>query len=184
MVVQRRGAAAPTTATRIYKGDVRAAVRRPAARRARTSRPTAFRNGIDAAPPDAPTDAPTIQHDRDVRQPRLLDAATTRPGSTTPGIVWWDPNATGPDETGNVGKGMYRMMDGGLRYLPSQWPTTPMALFDPDEHRHDLRRDRGARGVVTGEATVALRRTECAGLSPTANSEASGTALLGSCRFL
>jgi hypothetical protein len=26
---------------------------------------------------------------------------------------------------------MYRMVDGGRRYLPGQWPTTPIKLFDP-----------------------------------------------------
>ena len=37
----------------------------------------------------------------------------------------------GPDETGNVGTGMYRLVDGGRRYLPGHWPTTPVKLFDP-----------------------------------------------------
>ena len=26
---------------------------------------------------------------------------------------------------------MYRLVDGGRRYLPNQWPKTPMALFEP-----------------------------------------------------
>jgi len=46
-------------------------------------------------------------------------------------VVWWDPNATGPDEVGRDGKGLYRYADNGKRYLPGQWPTAPIALFDP-----------------------------------------------------
>jgi hypothetical protein len=26
---------------------------------------------------------------------------------------------------------MYRLLDGGVRYLPNHWPTTPVKLFDP-----------------------------------------------------
>ncbi len=47
------------------------------------------------------------------------------------GVLFWDPKATGPDETGTQGTGMYRLMDGGKRYLPGHFPTTPMKLFDP-----------------------------------------------------
>jgi hypothetical protein len=45
--------------------------------------------------------------------------------------MWWDPNAEGADETGAVGKGMYRLVDGGRRYLAGRWPTEPIRLFDP-----------------------------------------------------
>lgn len=34
--------------------------------------------------------------------------------------VWWDPDATGPDEIRNEGRGMWRYVDGGKRYLPGQ----------------------------------------------------------------
>ena len=44
---------------------------------------------------------------------------------------WWDPVATGPDEIGKEGAGMYQYVDGGLRYLPGAW-TTDEKLFDPD----------------------------------------------------
>src|SRR5262249_16087702 len=37
----------------------------------------------------------------------------------------------GPDEVGRDGKGLYRYADGGRRYLPGQWPKTPVGLFDP-----------------------------------------------------
>jgi hypothetical protein len=46
-------------------------------------------------------------------------------------LIWWDPKATGPDETGNNGTGMYRYVDNGRRFLPKHFPTTPIALFNP-----------------------------------------------------
>ena len=45
--------------------------------------------------------------------------------------IWWDPQATGPDETGTEGQGLYRYVDGGLRYLPGEWPETPPGVFKP-----------------------------------------------------
>ena len=45
-------------------------------------------------------------------------------------VIWWDANATGPDEVGNVGAGLYRYADGGARYLPGRWPTTKVGLYD------------------------------------------------------
>jgi len=58
-------------------------------------------------------------------------AGTDYSGLDNAGILYWDPNAIGPDETGHIGKGMYRLVNGGRRYLPGQWPTTPINLFDP-----------------------------------------------------
>jgi len=54
-------------------------------------------------------------------------------GLDNAGILYWDPKAVGPDETGHVGAGMYRLVDGGRRYLPNQWPSTPVKLFDPTD---------------------------------------------------
>jgi Periplasmic binding protein len=48
-------------------------------------------------------------------------------------LIWWDPTAVGPDETGTVGKGMYRYVDDARRYLPGHFPTTPIKLFDPTD---------------------------------------------------
>ncbi|MBU6217078.1 MAG: ABC transporter substrate-binding protein, partial [Acidobacteria bacterium] len=39
--------------------------------------------------------------------------------------VWWDPSATGEDEIGNDGAGMWTYADGGRRYLPGGWPDSP-----------------------------------------------------------
>jgi len=47
-------------------------------------------------------------------------------------VLWWDPTATGPDELRRDGPGMYQFVDGGTRYLPGEWPTEPIALFDPE----------------------------------------------------
>jgi len=46
-------------------------------------------------------------------------------------VIWWDPKAAGPDEVGRAGTGLYRYADSGRRYLPGQWPSAPIALFDP-----------------------------------------------------
>ena len=43
--------------------------------------------------------------------------------------VWWDPTATGVDELGKAGSGMYEYVDGGKRYFPGQWPKTAPAVF-------------------------------------------------------
>jgi hypothetical protein len=43
--------------------------------------------------------------------------------------VWWDATATGPDEAGGGGVGMYRYADGGHRYLPGTQPGTETAAF-------------------------------------------------------
>ncbi len=46
--------------------------------------------------------------------------------------LWWDPDATGPDERAEEGQGMYQYVDGGARYMPGDWPDTPPRVFDPD----------------------------------------------------
>jgi hypothetical protein len=43
--------------------------------------------------------------------------------------VWWDTTATGPDEAGGGGVGMYRYADGGRRYLPGSQPAAETAAF-------------------------------------------------------
>ena len=43
--------------------------------------------------------------------------------------IWWDPSATGEDEVGNFGPGLYRYVDGGKRYLPGQHPTSDPKVF-------------------------------------------------------
>jgi len=91
--------------------------------------PETFRDGLYHAPPPVPgplglnTIVTYGDHGFwDGNDPAGLDNA---------GILYWDPNATGPDETGTQGKGMYRLVDGGKRYLHGNWPTAPLKLFDP-----------------------------------------------------
>jgi hypothetical protein len=46
-------------------------------------------------------------------------------------IIWWDPNAKNvEDEVGNTGTGAYRYFDMGKRYLPGDWPDSPVKFFD------------------------------------------------------
>ena len=54
-----------------------------------------------------------------------------RTGGDDATVIWWDPDASGADEVGREGKGLYRYADEGARYLPGQWPSAPIALFDP-----------------------------------------------------
>jgi len=42
--------------------------------------------------------------------------------------VWWDPNATGPDEVDKEGTGLWRFVDGGKRYRPGEW-TSDLKVF-------------------------------------------------------
>jgi Periplasmic binding protein len=46
-------------------------------------------------------------------------------------LIWWDPKASGPDETGADGKGMYRFIQNGRRFMPGHIPTEPLGLFNP-----------------------------------------------------
>ena len=45
--------------------------------------------------------------------------------------VWWDATAEGLDESGKQGTGMWAYVDGGVRYLPGEWPKSTKKLFDP-----------------------------------------------------
>ncbi len=46
--------------------------------------------------------------------------------------IWWDPDANGPDEISQVADGMYQYVDGGVRYLPDEWPDTESKVFDTE----------------------------------------------------
>lgn len=55
-------------------------------------------------------------------------------GSDDVGLIWFDPTATGEDEVGNQGTGMYRYADMGKRYTLGNLPTSfeEAGLFDVD----------------------------------------------------
>jgi len=86
-----------------------------------------FAAGLDRFP-SAPTTTPTRLHLSWGHHGIWKSVDLTGGDDAT--VIWWDPNATGPDEVGRDGKGLYRYADGGRRYLPGQWPTTPVGLFD------------------------------------------------------
>ena len=45
--------------------------------------------------------------------------------------IWWDPAAEGEDEIGSNGRGLYRYVDMGKRYLPGTMADAPPKAFDP-----------------------------------------------------
>ena len=87
-----------------------------------------FRAGLFRFPPAATT-TPTRLHLSWGRHGIWKGVDLTGGDDAT--VVWWDPDATGPDEVGRVGQGLYRYADAGKRYLPGQWPAAPIRLFDP-----------------------------------------------------
>ncbi len=46
--------------------------------------------------------------------------------------IWWDAELVGPDELAQEAAGMYQYVDGGVRYLPDEWPDTEPKVFDLD----------------------------------------------------
>jgi Periplasmic binding protein len=52
-------------------------------------------------------------------------------GSDDATQIWWNPKATGEDEVGNSGEGMWEYSRNGKRYLPGQWPTGEPDIFNP-----------------------------------------------------
>jgi hypothetical protein len=91
--------------------------------------PTTFRDGMFHAP--AQPSGPHALTQIDTYGSHGFWSGTDYNGLDNAGILYWDPNVSGPDETGNVAPGMYRLVDGGRRYLPGHWPTAPVKLFDP-----------------------------------------------------
>lgn len=53
-------------------------------------------------------------------------------GSDDLAIIWWDPDAEGPDEVGGEGVGLYRYANGGQRYTIGNMPASAeeAGLFD------------------------------------------------------
>lgn len=108
--------------------------------------PAAFFTALQAA-------GPNLTHER--FRTALFDAAPTPRGITYPSLswgspskgrwtfndfwgsddvteLWWDPDASGPDETGKTGAGMYAYVDGGRRYLLGEWPDSSTTAFERD----------------------------------------------------
>ncbi|MEY2459985.1 MAG: hypothetical protein QOG30_1815 [Acidimicrobiaceae bacterium] len=107
-------------------------------------RPGLFFAGLQAAGPNLTADS--------FRQGLFFGAPSDARSLTAPGItygnhglypgrddyygiddfveVWWDPNATGPDEVRKDGKGLIQFVDGGKRYRLGEW-TSDLKVFDP-----------------------------------------------------
>jgi len=106
-------------------------------------RPGLFFTGLQAAGPNLTADT--------FRQGLFFGAPSDARSLTAPGItygnhglypgddyygiddfveVWWDPNATGPDEVRKDGKGLIQFVDGGKRYRLGEW-TSDLKVFDP-----------------------------------------------------
>jgi len=92
----------------------------------------------DLQPPVRPTAmAPRLRH--------LLPNCPAHPGRAGAGgpdyaaahdatLVWWDADAVGPHELqsdGRTGRGMYRYVDDGRRYLPGELRSARPRFFDP-----------------------------------------------------
>jgi hypothetical protein len=84
-----------------------------------------FRNGVFAWPPTP----------RAVTEPSVDYGTELWDDDDYSGIddmveVWWDADAEGPDEAGQEGQGHLRYVDGGRRYMPSDYDRN-LAVFDP-----------------------------------------------------
>ncbi|CAN5866475.1 hypothetical protein BH24ACT3_BH24ACT3_17270 [soil metagenome] len=85
-----------------------------------------LRNGLFEMPPTP----------RSVTQPSVSYGEQRWPEPDYAGIddmveLWWDPDARGIDEAGDVDDGQYRYVDGARRYLSDEW-TDDLAVFDPE----------------------------------------------------
>jgi hypothetical protein len=90
--------------------------------------PETFRDGLFRYPVSGggPTEAQTSRGEHGVWPD--LDWG----GTDDAGLIWFDPEATGEDEVGNEGTGMYRYAKGGERYTLGNMPTSleEAGLFD------------------------------------------------------
>jgi hypothetical protein len=90
--------------------------------------PETFRDGLFRPPPagGGPTDVQLSYGNHDVWPDE------DRGGADDATVIWYDPTATGEDETGNQGAGMYRYANGGERYPLGSFPDSAEAagLFD------------------------------------------------------
>ena len=91
--------------------------------------PETFRDGLFAYPPSPdggglPT-APRLSFGE-----RGTFEAPDYTGVDDMMVIWWDADATGPDEQGAEGTGMMAFADGGQRYLPGEMPSEPANVFE------------------------------------------------------
>jgi hypothetical protein len=90
--------------------------------------PATFRRALDSFPATRALDPVTLHLSwgRHGIWPGVDDT-----GGDDATVVWWDPDARGPDEVGSNGRGLYRYALGGRRYLPRGWPArSTLGLYD------------------------------------------------------
>lgn len=92
--------------------------------------PETFRDAMFRYPPSGggPTQAQVSRGDHDVWP------ETDWGGSDDMALIWWDQEATGKDEVGNEGEGMYRYANGGERFTTGELPGSvdEAGLFDDE----------------------------------------------------
>jgi hypothetical protein len=89
--------------------------------------PETFRAGLFRFPADRPTSSPFLH--LSWGRHRIWPALDVTGGDDAT-VVFWDPDARGPDEVGNEGRGLWRYALDGRRYLPGDWPDGDVGLFD------------------------------------------------------
>jgi len=94
--------------------------------------PQAFKNGVDAVPPNVDPAVPTVRPIITYGDHGLWPGIADDPGGAdNVSLLWWDPTVRGPDETGSPSQGAYRILNNGKRYVASHFPTEPLPFFDP-----------------------------------------------------
>jgi hypothetical protein len=95
--------------------------------------PETFRDGIfSATPRDLAQTAPLLTWgDHGFWSDYDLGAKVDWAGIDDATEIWYDPEATGLDESRTEGKGMVRFVDGGQRYLPGDW-TEDLKVFEEE----------------------------------------------------
>jgi hypothetical protein len=89
--------------------------------------PATFRDGLFSYPVTPKNPGVTAPRESFGRKLWAWDDYNVIDDSTQ---IFWDATATGPDENGATGVGMYRYVDMGKRYLPGQFPTGEPPNFD------------------------------------------------------
>ena len=94
--------------------------------------PETFEAGLFRFPADRPTSPPYVhtswgRHD--------IWPGTDYNAGDDAAVIFWDTAATGPDEVGAEGTGMWRYALGGKRYMPDQWPDEAgrVGLYEVEE---------------------------------------------------
>lgn len=89
--------------------------------------PETFRAGLFRYPSSPDTSAPFLHLSWGRHH---IWPTTDYTGGDDATVIFWDPDAVGPDEVGNVDRGLWRYARNGRRYLPDGWPDGHVGLFD------------------------------------------------------